>query len=60
MAQFRPRPVSDPALVPSDSEALREVARLLYAHADVGSVVPPEYLENLADRIDALILRHGQ
>jgi hypothetical protein len=59
MTLYQPRSVSEPALVPNDSEALRTVANLLYAHPEIGSAVPPQYLENLADRIDALLLRHG-
>jgi hypothetical protein len=60
MTRFEARPVSDPGLIPDDAEALRRVANLLYAHPELGSTVPPAYLQNLADRIDALILRHGR
>ena len=45
----------EPGLRPEDPWALRQLAHLLNSHPQLGSMVPPQYLRNLADRIEALL-----
>lgn len=50
----------EPGLRSEDPWALRRVADLLFSHSELGSMVPPQYLRNLADRIEALLHQDDQ